>query len=156
MVITQVWFESSRARHPPAVASLDRDEMPRRTHIEKVTGFAKVGVCTARRQTVSDLQHIDIAPASATQSQRQSALDWVVPRRTTALLSALLVAALLGATATVQAQFRRGGGGRGGFGFTARTARPKDFDGLFHFCRIIFRNSPEGDGNGWSVDWPRA
>jgi hypothetical protein len=103
-----------------------------------------------------DLQHIDIAPASATQSQRQSALDWVVPRRTTALLSALLVAALLGATATVQAQFRRGGGGRGGFGFTARTARPKDFDGLFHFCRIIFRNSPEGDGNGWSVDWPRA
>jgi len=79
-----------------------------------------------------------------------------VPRRTTALLSALLVAALLGATATVQAQFRRGGGGRGGFGFTARTARPKDFDGLFHFCRIIFRYSPEGDGNGWSVDWPRA
>jgi len=67
----------------------------------------------------------------------------------------LLVAALFGATAAVQAQVRRGGG-RGGFGFTARTASPKDFDGRFHFCRIIFRNSPEGDGDGWSVDWPRA
>src|SRR5262245_20961218 len=93
---------------------------------------------------------------SATQSQAQSALDWVVPRRTTALLTALLVAVLFGAPVKVQAQFRSGGGGRGGFGFAARTASPKDFDGLFHFCRIIFRNSPEGDGNGWSVDWPRA
>jgi hypothetical protein len=31
-----------------------------------------------------------------------------------------------------------------------------DFDGGFQFCRIVFRNAPDGDGNGWSVDWPRA
>ena len=73
------------------------------------------------------------------------------------LLIALLIAGLLCAAATVEAQRRRGGfGGRGGFGFSARTASPQDFDGLFHFCRIIFNNSPEGDGAGWSVDWPRA
>jgi hypothetical protein len=52
----------------------------------------------------------------------------------------------------LQAQFR----GRGGFGFGARTASAKDFDGSFHFCRIVFRNSIQGDGGGWSVDYPRA
>ena len=35
-------------------------------------------------------------------------------------------------------------------------ARPEDFDGAFLFCRIIFRNAPNGDGNGWGVDYPRA
>src|SRR2546423_412098 len=30
------------------------------------------------------------------------------------------------------------------------------YDGGFNFCRIAFRNSPYGDGNGWSVDYPRA
>lgn len=35
-------------------------------------------------------------------------------------------------------------------------ATPGDFDGGFQFCRIVFRNSPDGDGNGWNVDWPRA
>jgi hypothetical protein len=30
------------------------------------------------------------------------------------------------------------------------------YDGAFRFCRIRFRNSPEGDGNGWFVDYPRA
>ena len=62
------------------------------------------------------------------------------------------LAALLCAAATAQAQFR----GRGGFGFSARTASPQDFDGSFHFCRIVFRNALEGDGGGWSVDYPRA
>ena len=37
-----------------------------------------------------------------------------------------------------------------------RFATLEDFDGSFQFCRIIFRNSIEGDGGGWSVDWPRA
>ena len=51
--------------------------------------------------------------------------------------------------ATVEAQ-------RGGFGFRLRVAAPDDFDGRFHFCRVVFRNSFEGDGGGWSVDYPRA
>ena len=70
----------------------------------------------------------------------------------------MVIAALLCAAATVEAQRRRGGfgGGRGGFGFGTRTATAKDFDGSFHFCRIVFRNSIEGDGGGWSVDYPRA
>jgi hypothetical protein len=59
---------------------------------------------------------------------------------------------VLCAAVSVEAQFR----GRGGFGFGARTASAKDFDGSFHFCRIVFRNSIEGDGGGWSVDYPRA
>ena len=64
----------------------------------------------------------------------------------------LIFAALLCAAVTAHAQFR----GRGGFGFRARTASPQDFDGSFHFCRIVFRNALEGDGGGWSVDYPRA
>jgi hypothetical protein len=68
------------------------------------------------------------------------------------LLSAMVLVVLLCAAATLQAQFR----GRGGFGFGTRTASAKDFDGSFHFCRIVFRNSIQGDGGGWSVDYPRA
>ena len=30
------------------------------------------------------------------------------------------------------------------------------YDGGFQFCRIRFRTSPEGDGAGWYVDYPRA
>jgi hypothetical protein len=30
------------------------------------------------------------------------------------------------------------------------------YDGAFMFCRIMFRNAPYGDGNGWWVDYPRA
>ena len=32
----------------------------------------------------------------------------------------------------------------------------EDFDGGFQFCRLVFRNATNGDGAGWSVDWPRA
>src|SRR5438093_8083200 len=73
-------------------------------------------------------------------------------RRWRRLLSAMVLVVLLCVAATVQAQFR----GRGGFGFGARTASAKDFDGSFHFCRIVFRNALQGDGGGWSVDYPRA
>jgi hypothetical protein len=68
------------------------------------------------------------------------------------VLITLLVAVLICIAATVEAQRR----GRGGFGFGMRVAAPTDFDGRFHFCRIVFRNSLEGDGGGWSVDYPRA
>jgi hypothetical protein len=35
-------------------------------------------------------------------------------------------------------------------------AAPDGYDGGFRFCRIRFRTSPEGDGAGWWVDYPRA
>jgi Domain of unknown function (DUF4159) len=73
-------------------------------------------------------------------------------RRVSRLLAPAIACALLCAAVSVEAQFR----GRGGFGFGARTASAKDFDGSFHFCRIVFRNALEGDGGGWSVDYPRA
>src|SRR5207245_607081 len=38
----------------------------------------------------------------------------------------------------------------------ARFASFDDFDGGFQFCRLVFRNAPDGDGDGWGVDWPRA
>jgi hypothetical protein len=57
--------------------------------------------------------------------------------------------------ARVEAQFRRGGGQRN-FGFVTK-ARPQDFDGLWHFCRVAFGSDPRGDiGGNWSVDYPRA
>ena len=30
------------------------------------------------------------------------------------------------------------------------------YDGKFQFCRAMYRQAPDGDGGGWSVDWPRA
>jgi Domain of unknown function (DUF4159) len=55
------------------------------------------------------------------------------------------------------AQFRRGRGFGGRFGRSiAEIAKPGDFDGGWQFCRIVFRNAPDGDGAGWEVDWPRA
>ena len=59
----------------------------------------------------------------------------------------LLAVALAGAAA---AQTRRRGFG----GFrrpTVRLAKADDFDGNFLFCRIVFRNASNGDGNGWGV-----
>src|SRR5665811_1666676 len=70
---------------------------------------------------------------------------------------ALLVAAgvgLLASAAAAQFQGRRGGrGGRNNF--SGIPPNP-DYDGAFMFCRIMFRNASNGDGAGWSVDWPRA
>src|SRR5881397_2886930 len=52
------------------------------------------------------------------------------------------------------AQFQRRGGGR--FGYGPRVSENPPYDGAWTFCRIIFRNAPDGDGAGWYVDWPRA
>jgi hypothetical protein len=49
---------------------------------------------------------------------------------------------------------QRRGGGRGGF--SIRPAVPEDFDGSWQFCRAAFRANRNGDGSGWSVDFPRA
>src|ERR1700758_302952 len=80
--------------------------------------------------------------------------------RGTRLLAVLAAALLLVVTADA-AQFGRGqrGGGRiGGRGAPLwdRFATFDDFDGSFQFCRLEFRNSTNGDGDGWGVDWPRA
>src|SRR3954453_12799845 len=70
-----------------------------------------------------------------------------------ALAAALLVALSLVSSADAQFQ-QRGGGGRVGRGMGNVTNPP--YDGAFTFCRIMFRNASNGDGGGWSVDWPRA
>jgi hypothetical protein len=67
---------------------------------------------------------------------------------------ALLVAAALASSADAQFQQRGGRGGRFGRGMGA-ISNP-NYDGAFMFCRIMFRNASDGDGGGWSVDWPRA
>jgi hypothetical protein len=65
-------------------------------------------------------------------------------------LVALLVMVALASGA--DAQFQRGGRfGRGVFNITN-----PNYDGAFMFCRIMFQNASNGDGGGWSVDWPRA
>jgi hypothetical protein len=65
---------------------------------------------------------------------------------------ALLVAVCIAAV-TVSAQRRRGRG----FGRAPlRIATAESFDGGFNFCRIMFSESRDGDGGGWSVDYPRA
>ena len=78
---------------------------------------------------------------------------WFVRRRP--LVSLVILAALIAAATTVEAQFRRGFGR--GFG-NVRLSTPADVDGSFQFCRIIFNGDFRGDGQGgsWNVDWPRA
>ena len=63
---------------------------------------------------------------------------------------------VVAAASSGEAQRRGGGrgGGRGGFNVTPAT--PADFDGSWQFCRVAFRQNRNGDGGGWSVDFPRA
>src|SRR5215467_16407384 len=65
------------------------------------------------------------------------------PRR---LLTAFVLAALVAGVAS--AQYRRR--------FGVKMMTPEDYNGAFLFCRVAFRSSPYGDGNGWGVDYPRA
>jgi hypothetical protein len=60
-------------------------------------------------------------------------------------LTGLLLAAVLVTVAAAQGRRRGFGGFRGP---TVKTATPDDFDGNFLFCRILFRNAPDGDGDG--------
>lgn len=69
-------------------------------------------------------------------------------------LVAVLGLAALTLAVRVDAQFR--GQRQRGFGVVTK-ARPQDFDGLWHFCRVAFGSDPRGDSGGnWSVDYPRA
>ena len=67
-----------------------------------------------------------------------------------AAILAVLVAAMLASPASAQ---RRGGGQ---FRRGPQVPPNPKYDGAWMFCRIMFRNAQDGDGAGWSVDWPRA
>ena len=69
------------------------------------------------------------------------------------LAIACLAASLLLGVASAQGRRRGFGGFRGP---APKMATREDFDGNFLFCRVIFRNAPDGDGDGWGVDYPRA
>jgi hypothetical protein len=75
--------------------------------------------------------------------------------RATALL---LTAAVLAAAAAGDAQrlFQPGGPGQRTGVHYDPAALVSNYDGNFHFCRLLFRNGYEGDGDGWYVDYPRA
>ena len=62
---------------------------------------------------------------------------------------ALLLVLALCVSASVSAQFRRGL-------FGVRVATPADFDGRFHFCRLVYQPSPTGTGGSWTTDYPRG
>src|SRR5262245_66392684 len=62
---------------------------------------------------------------------------------------AFLAMLAFGLEATADAQSRRGLCG-------VRLARPADFDGRWHFCRLVYESSPTGTGGSWRTDFPRA
>jgi uncharacterized protein DUF4159 len=62
----------------------------------------------------------------------------------------VMVAVMCVTAATAYAQF-----GRGGF-FGARVATAQDFDGTFHYCRVVYRPAFNGTGGNWTTDYPRA
>ena len=74
-------------------------------------------------------------------------------RRHRSLWIGVLLIAVLATVASGQGRRRGFGGFRGP---APKMATPQDFDGNFLFCRILFRNAPDGDGDGWGVDYPRA
>jgi hypothetical protein len=51
--------------------------------------------------------------------------------------------------AAAQAQFGRNF-------FNGRVATPADYDGRFHYCRVIYRPSFNGNGGSWRTDFPNA
>jgi Domain of unknown function (DUF4159) len=59
----------------------------------------------------------------------------------------VLVLVTLSVAASAAAQRRR---------FSQQVTANSPYDGAFRFCRIMFRQNPYGDGDGWSVDYPRA
>jgi uncharacterized protein DUF4159 len=74
-------------------------------------------------------------------------------RRHRKIVVALAIAFSLAATAAAQRNRR---GGFGGGRFQTRLEPNAPYDGAFRFCRIMFPQNPNGDGGGWSVDYPRA
>jgi hypothetical protein len=71
-----------------------------------------------------------------------------MPLRFRLRLICILGALVLALGAAAQAQFGRGFGG-------IRLATANDFDGRFHFCRLVYRGG-FGGGGSWRTDFPRA
>jgi len=62
----------------------------------------------------------------------------------------VILVALAAATALAQ----RRGGGR--FGYAMRFPPNPPYDGAFQYCRGIYQRHPQGDGGGWTTDYPQA
>jgi hypothetical protein len=58
---------------------------------------------------------------------------------------------VLAAAVTAYAQFGFGRGFRG-----SQIATEKDFDGRFHYCRVVYRPAFDGRGGSWTTDYPNA
>ena len=63
--------------------------------------------------------------------------------------AAFFVVIAIGLAVTADAQFRRGL-------FGVRLARPADFDGRFHFCRLVYQGTSQRGGGSWTTDYPNA
>src|SRR5690242_18047885 len=59
------------------------------------------------------------------------------------------VLALVGAAAVAEAQFGRAYRG-------TRVATQADFDGRFHYCRLVYQGAFNGNGGSWRTDYPNA
>ena len=64
---------------------------------------------------------------------------------------ALIVSLVLAVATLAAAQFRSVGDN-----VEARLARDESFDGLFHYCRAVYRLNPRGNGGSWLTDYPLA
>jgi len=58
-----------------------------------------------------------------------------------------LTLALVAAAAVAAAQFR---------GARFRLPPNPPYDGAFQYCRGMYQNNPQGDGGGWTTDYPQA
>jgi len=75
---------------------------------------------------------------------------WRRPAAAISLRTAAAVAILATlVAASAAAQFR---GGR--FGMRLQNNPP--YDGAFQYCRAMYRRHPQGDGGGWTTDYPQA
>jgi hypothetical protein len=66
--------------------------------------------------------------------------------------SATVVVTVLLVSSGAWAQFGRGGDAS----INAHMARADSFDGRFHYCRLMYRMNPLGDGGSWLTDYPLA
>ena len=72
------------------------------------------------------------------------------------LTVAFIVAAALAAVAAVEGAQRPATPSLPRINAISPLVAADGYDGGFRFCRIQFNTSPEGDGAGWEVDFPRA